>query len=86
MGRVNRSGQALAEYVMLLAIVVLIYSAVIKKLGSGQAFVALKKPFEEQYRYTYRFGHPDARGADEGDPKLIPQYSDGFRIFINPSK
>jgi hypothetical protein len=84
----NRSGQALAEYVILLAIVVLLYSALMKGLGGSASIAALKKPFVEQYKYTYRYGHPDARGQDDGGPKLIPQYSDddSFRIFINPSK
>jgi hypothetical protein len=88
----NRSGQAIAEYVILLAIVVLIYTALLKSLGGSASFDAFKKPFVEQYKYTYRYGHPDARGQDDGGPKLIPQYSDpdgspqNFRIFINPSK
>ncbi|MBU6155017.1 MAG: hypothetical protein KGP28_12000 [Bdellovibrionales bacterium] len=88
----NRSGQAIAEYVMLLAIVVLIYSALLKSLGGSGSFQALRKPFVEQLKYTYRYGHPDARGQEDGGPRLIPQYSDlgggteNFRIFINPSK
>jgi hypothetical protein len=88
MERMNRSGQAITEYVILLAIVVLIYTALLKSLGGSSSFAAFKKPFVEQYKYTYRYGHPDARGQDDGDPALIPQYSDreSFRIFINPSK
>lgn len=89
----NRSGQAIAEYIILLAIVVLVYSALLKSLGGSSSFQALRKPFVEQYKYTYRYGHPDARGQDDGGPVLIPQYSDSpggqganFRIFINPSK
>jgi len=88
MEKVNRSGQALAEYIILLAIVVLLYTAVIKSFGSGPAFDGLRKPFVETYAKTYRYGHPDARGQDDGGPKLIPQHHDpeNFRIFINPTK
>jgi hypothetical protein len=89
MERMNRSGQAIAEYVILLAIVVLVYTALLKSLGGSSSFAAFKRPFVEQYKYTYRYGHPDARGQDDGgDPALIPQYHDpeSFRIFINPSK
>jgi hypothetical protein len=88
MEKMNRSGQAIAEYVILLAIIVLIYSAMLKNFGSGQVFEKLRKPFVEQYAHTYRYGHPDARGQDDGGPKFIPQYhtEENFRIFINPTK
>ena len=80
---------------MLLAIVVMIFTAIMKRLADGDAFAKLKRPFTEEFKYSYRYGHPKARGQEDGGPVNIPQYqphpgSSGgdhnFRIFINPSK
>ena len=80
---------------MLLAIVVMIFTAIMKKLGDSDAFTKLKRPFTEDFKYSYRYGHPKARGQEDGGPVNIPQYQGNpaaasgdhnFRIFINPSK
>lgn len=82
----SQAGQAVVEYILLLAIVISIYSLIISRLSESNAFEALKKPLEKDYAFTYRYGHPKARGQEAGGPKYIPQYSTGenFRIFINP--
>ena len=86
MEKVNqRSGQAITEYVLLLAIIVSLYTMLVKGLSSMNVVNNLKKPLETQFKYTYQYGHPEARGPSDGGPKYIPQKSDAnFRIFINP--
>ena len=88
MEKVKDSGQALTEYVILLAILVSLFSSMMALLSKSTGFANLKKTFTEQYVRAYRYGHPEARGQDDGGPKLIPQYhtDENFRIFINPSK
>jgi hypothetical protein len=89
---VGRSGQAVVEYILLIAVLVLVFSSAMKRLEDSNVMVNLQKPFTSQFKYTYRYGHPEARGQDDGGPVNIPQYSSGeendhnFRIFINPSK
>ena len=87
MEKVKRnSGQAVLEYILLLAIVVSLYTILMKGLMNSNAMNALKKPLEKDFKYTYQYGHPEARGQNDGGPKFIPQYHDpqNFRIFINP--
>jgi hypothetical protein len=86
-----RSGQAITEYVLLLAMVVGLYSLLLKGLTQSGMLDRLKTPLEKDFKYTYQYGHPKARGqGDDGGPKYIPQLlTDGktdpdFRIFINP--
>jgi hypothetical protein len=93
MEKIRQQGQALTEYVILLAIVVSIFSAMMRLLASGNAVTNLQKTFTEQYARTYRYGHPEARGQDDGGPLNLPLYQPGdgsdshnFRIFINPPK
>ncbi len=81
------------EYILLLAIVVSIFASMMRLLAGGSALRDLQKPFTEEFARTYRYGHPEAKGLDDGGPYNIPQYvpadgSDGhnFRIFINPPK
>jgi hypothetical protein len=82
----RKSGQAVVEYIILLAILVSFYSLLLKGLTKSNALNALKKPLEKDFKYTYQYGHPEARGQNDGGPKYIPQYHDpqNFRIFINP--
>ena len=84
--RKSTSGQAITEYILLLAILVSLYTAFINGLMNSGALAALKKPLEKDFKYTYQFGHPEARGQNDGGPTKIPQHSDpaNFRIFINP--
>ena len=82
----DKVGQAVTEYILLLAILVSVYTALLNGLMDSGAIDALKKPLEKTFAYTYRYGHPDARGQDDGGPTGIPQHHDSanFRIFINP--
>jgi hypothetical protein len=81
------SGQAVVEYILLLAIVVGLYSLLLNKLSDSNAIGAMKKPFTQEFAYTYRYGNAKARGQEDGGPTFIPQHHDlekNFRIFINP--
>ena len=86
----QRSGQAMTEYILLLAILVSLFTALLSGLMNSGAFTALKKPLEKDFKFTYQYGHPDARGQNDGGPLNIPQKweprgeSKNFRIFINP--
>ncbi len=88
MAKMNHSGQALLEYVILLAIVVALFTTFSKKLSESPAFANLQRPFTEEFARTYRYGHPEARGQEDGGPLYLPQYNENegnnFRIFINP--
>ena len=85
--RKTQSGQAVLEYILLLAIIVFLYSLVLNSLSGSNGFENMKKPLTKDFKYTYQYGHPEARGQEDGGPKFIPQHHDGaqnFRIFINP--
>jgi hypothetical protein len=83
----DQQGQAVIEYIVLLAIVLSFYavvSAFISKLGLERKIQAsLFGPFASLYKY----GHYEAQGYDEGAPKMHPRIYGGdrnFRIFLNP--
>jgi hypothetical protein len=81
------SGQAVVEYILLLAIVISLYTVLLNKLSDTNAIAQMKKPFTQEFAYTYRYGNAKARGQDDGGPIAIPQHHDlekNFRIFINP--
>jgi hypothetical protein len=79
------SGQAMTEYILLLAIVIGIYSVVISKISQSNALDAFRKPFTSTFKYTYQYGNATARGQHDGGPTNIAQYhGENFRIFINP--
>ena len=88
MDKINQhSGQAVTEYILLLAILVSLFTTFLQALTNTGAINALKKPLEKDFKYTYQYGHPEARGQNDGGPKYIPQQHDqqqNFRIFINP--
>lgn len=83
----NQSGQAVIEYIVILAIVVgfyLMLTTTIASLNLERRFHSfLIAPFAN----TYKYGHPEAQGFDEGTPKMHPRIEEGpenFRIFIMP--
>ncbi len=83
----RETGQALTEYILLLAFVVamfLIVSKWVTKSGlANQLTQSLSGPFVAAYRY----GHTQGKGLDDGGPKNHPRFSgreNNFRIFFNP--
>ena len=77
-------GQAVTEYILLLAVIATAFgllSAGINKMGIADKMTnMLLGPFAA----TYRYGHPKAKGYDDGGPSMHPMASGGnnFRIFI----
>lgn len=85
--RRKQEGQALIEYIMLLAIVVTLYALVAKTLSDLGVAKKLTTPITKSFVRTYRYGHPKAAGYEEGTPKKhprVPVGEENFRIFINP--
>ena len=91
MAKINQKGQALIEYVMLLAIIVSVYANLMKLLSQSNAIQNLQRPFTKDYTAAYRYGHPLAKGQDNGGPLYIPALQgkenapQNFRIFYNPT-
>lgn len=83
----NEKGQAAVEYVLLLAVAVLLFlvlSGFMSRFGVTRKIMA---PIKEDFRRAYQYGHREAKGFDEdGGPELHPRANGGnnFRIFINP--
>lgn len=87
MKRDPESGQALVEYILLLAIIVGIYMLVVKGFSEYQIAKKLTARITGPFTRTYRYGHPQTRGYEDGTPKKhprVPVGEDNFRIFINP--
>ncbi len=85
--RTNReSGQAVVEYILLLAIVTSIFIVVSKGLTRAGLTKLLMKPLREDFSRAYQYGHPKALGFDDGGPKNHPRAEgeNSFRLFINP--
>jgi hypothetical protein len=74
------------EYVLMLAAVVGFYFLIAQGLKRANLPGKLMGPLREDFAFAYKYGHPKARGFDEGDPVYHPRVpaSGNFRIFINP--
>lgn len=84
----DQSGQAVIEYVLLLAITLMFFLMVARGLMALKVEEAFMRPLAQTYAKTYQYGHPKALGyGDDGGPKMHPRVfqpgSDNFRIFIN---
>lgn len=84
----DRSGQAMTEYVVLLAVLVSVFVGVHQLLKQSGFGAKLLDPVREDFAATYQYGHPQARfnGQDFDGAKLHPRITSpgNFRIFINP--
>jgi len=80
------SGQATIEYVLILSILVGFYMVLITAIEKGRLAERLMGPIVGSYAMTYKYGHPKAKGFDEGTPENHPRaVSEGkVRLFINP--
>lgn len=86
-GRIrNEEGQTVVEYILLLSIVVALFataSAGLRKMGLTKM---LLNPLQQQFAKTYQYGHPKAKGLDDGGPEYHPRLVQGgnnnFRIFV----
>lgn len=85
--RRNESGQGTIEYILLLAILSGLLVFLSDFLLGLKLDVKITEKMKEDFQRAYQYGHPEAKGYDEGDgPELHPRASGGrnFRIFINP--
>ena len=87
--RKNESGQAIIEYVLLLAIIATAFLVASRGLGKLGIADKLTRPVKQDFAAAYRYGHPKAKGSDEGGfelhPRAIAGGGNNFRIFINPT-
>jgi hypothetical protein len=82
----RKSGQALTEYVLLLAMIAGASSILFEPMKDFLAI--LEKPIREDFKYAYKYGDPKACGYDDteapctGSPTRHPRYSvsDNFRM------
>ena len=84
----NESGQAVIEYVLLIAVVVTAFVLVMQWVTDIGLAQKLTKPITGTFAATYRYGHPKAKGFEDGAPENHPRAVGGennFRIFINPA-
>lgn len=84
----NESGQAIVEYILIMAVVVGIFVVVSQGIGRMNLANSLMAPLNKEFANTYKYGHPLAQGWDEGTPYYHPRITDkdNFRIFINPGE
>ncbi len=84
----DESGQAVTEYVLLLAITLVFFLALSRGLALFKVEEKIMRPISQSYARAYRYGHPEALGYDDGGPKKHPRAiapgTESFRIFINP--
>ncbi len=83
----DQEGQAVVEYIVLLAIVVGFYAL----LTAGLVKLKLERRFQfifiSPVAMSYKYGLTSATGFDEGTPKNHPRVYGGegnFRLFLNP--
>lgn len=85
----GESGQAMLEYILLLAIVAGFVVIVFRGLDEIALQDSILEPLQKQYAHVYQFGHEKAKGFGESGgpimhPRIPPSAADGnFRIFIN---
>jgi hypothetical protein len=79
-------GQTTVEYILMLAVITAMFMAVQRGLRDSGAIGALGGIASRDFKQTYQFGHPKAKGADQGGPEKqirVPE-GDNFRLFVNP--
>ena len=86
----DESGQSILEYMLLLGIIAImggLIMSVFRGTGFGQK---LQDRLLKPYAAAYRYGHPQAKGNEDGAPanqiKFGPDGANNFRIFINPKE
>jgi hypothetical protein len=85
----EEEGQAVTEYILMMASIVSLYlllTAGLVRIGLAKK---LMRPLTEQFAATYQYGHPKAKGYDNGGPEFHPRAvsssgQNNFRIFFNP--
>lgn len=86
---VDRSGQSTVELILLLSAISTFALVIVQGFRKYNLAGVVTRPLTTSFKYTYQYGHPDARGFDDPDgPKMHPRVVGGdptnLRIFINP--
>ncbi len=90
----NQSGQAITEYILLIAIIAGFFAMIAASLRKMNIEARLMKPISSDFARTYQYGHPKAVGYEEEGgqdvqyhPRARPQAGSGnFRMFISPTR
>ena len=85
--KLDRSGQAATEYLLLLFVVLAIFYVALQTLKGANIVGQVSQPMAKTYSAAYRYGHPLAKGYDDpGGPDHHPRAYGGnnFRLYINP--
>src|SRR4051794_33120519 len=83
----GEQGQAVTEYILLIAIIVSFYMMVTAGLSKMDLANKLMLSITGPFAAAYRYGHPKAKGYDNGGPSYHPRAEGGennFRLFFNP--
>ncbi|MCM2322416.1 MAG: hypothetical protein NDJ90_04050 [Oligoflexia bacterium] len=84
----SRSGQAMTEYMILLAVIVAGFVLLSRGIAKARLTERLLEPIHKEFAAAYRYGHPEAKGYEDGGPRNHPRANTGsdnnFRIFITP--
>ena len=83
----NEDGQSAIEYILIIGIVVNFAVLIVNWMKQSQLEQKIMAPLSQDYAMTYKYGHPKAKGFDEGSPNAQhPRAVVGgrVRLFINP--
>lgn len=83
----SSSGQSVVEYVIMLAIVMMLFIAMRAALKDMRYGDLLSRPIKKDFAAAYQYGHPQAKDPSEGAEWLphapMPNAkSNNFRMFI----
>lgn len=81
---VGAQGQAVTEYILLLAVVVGFFALIVRWVNTSGLALKLASVATGSFKASYRYGHPKAKGFDDGGPENHPRAGTNFRIFLNP--
>jgi Flp pilus assembly pilin Flp len=78
----DESGQAVIEYVLLISIIVSAFVLISRGLVNLGFADKLTAPIKGEFARIYQYGHPKAKGHEDGGPEFHPRANG--RVFINP--
>jgi hypothetical protein len=75
----NESGQAVTEYLMLVAISVVAFGLLMNAINQIGFMNLITSPMQSAFTRVYAYGHPLANGPGDGDTSKHPKL--GGRLF-----
>ncbi|MGK5086264.1 hypothetical protein WDW86_01795 [Bdellovibrionota bacterium FG-2] len=88
----DEAGQATVEYILLLSVIVTFFILLAQGISQMGLAEKLARPIQKEFKAAYRYGHPKAKGEEEGGYEHHPRAREGgkdkenFRIFLNPKE